>query len=72
MLLTDYCNVYGNYILTGHMLAMIIDQLTPTIPVEGRVTEGSRWRKKYQGIEKCQEEKGSYQEMRPSDYYGNR
>src|SRR5436190_662868 len=70
--MTDYRDAYGNRMLTGRTPAVTIDQSTPAVPVEGRVTEGSRWRKKHQGMEKHWEERGGHQETRPSDYYGNR
>ena len=69
--LTDYRDAYGNRMLTDHMPGVTIDRSTPTIPVEGRVTEGSRWRKKHQRMERCRE-RGGPQEMRPSDYYRSR
>ena len=72
MPLTDYRDAYGNRMLTDRTPAVTIDRSTPAVPVEGRVTEGSRWRKKHRGMGRCREERRGHQERRPSDDYENR
>jgi len=43
--LTAYRDAYGNRMLTDRASAVTIDRSTPAVPVEGRATEDSRWRK---------------------------